>query len=160
MKGRLSAGGTSPVNAVAFSPDGKTLASAGAHGTVWLWNVTTGQRIGNPLTGHAGPVNALAFSPNGTTLATVSVNDIVQLWYVPTGGQIGQPLNDRTSPVTAVTFSPDGRALVGSGATLRLWEVSFLENPIPSLCASAGRSLTPAEWAHYVPGAVFQKVCP
>jgi len=160
VKGRLSAGGTGPVNAVAFSHDGKTLASADAHGTVRLWNVTTGRQFGNPLTGHAGSVNAVAFSHDGKTLATVSVNGIVQLWYVPTGGQIGQPLNDRTGSVTAVTFSPDGRTLAGSGATLRLWAVAFLENPVPSLCASAGRSLTPAEWAHYAPGFPYQKVCP
>ena len=63
-------GHTGTIYSVAFSPDGKTLASASRDGTVRLWDVATHRQIGNPIAGHAGGVTSVAFSPDGKTLAT------------------------------------------------------------------------------------------
>ena len=85
----ISTGHTGPAHtdavlSVAFSPDGKTLASAGRDHTVRLWNVATHRQIGRPLTGHTLAVTSVAFSPNGKTLASASVDGTVRLWDVAT----------------------------------------------------------------------------
>ena len=82
-----------------------------------------------------------------------------------TGRQIGTPLYGHSGPVTSVAFSPGGKTLASGSAdgTIRAWNVTYLADIVPYryLCALAGRSLTPAEWTHYVPpGPAYQRVCP
>ncbi|GLY77066.1 WD40 repeat domain-containing protein [Actinoallomurus iriomotensis] len=73
-------GHAKPVRAVAFSPDGRLLATGSHDGTVRLWNPATGQLIGNPLMGHTKGVWAVAFSPDGRTLAVSSFDGNIRLW--------------------------------------------------------------------------------
>jgi WD40 repeat protein len=72
-------GHASDVNSVAFSPDGKTLASGGGDYTVKLWDVETRQELA-ALTGHNYRVWSVAFSPDGKTLASGSGDNTVKLW--------------------------------------------------------------------------------
>jgi WD40 repeat protein/transcriptional regulator with XRE-family HTH domain len=153
------------VDLVAFGLGGHTLATASYGATVRLWHIATHQ-IATPLTGGTGQTyQAAAFSPDGKTLATASGNgnDTVRLWDLTTGQQIAiLPAGD-TSPPTSVAFSPDGKTLaVGSDdGTVHLWNVGYLMDVMPNLCASAGRSLTPIEWARYTSQSLpYQQVCP
>jgi len=117
-------GHTSAVSAVAFSPDGKTLASASDDRTVGLWSVATHKSLGR-LSGHTNTVRAVAFSPDGKTLASASDDDTVRLWSVATRKSLGR-LSGHTEGVEGVAFSPDGTTLAGgsSDRTVRLWSVA------------------------------------
>jgi WD40 repeat protein/transcriptional regulator with XRE-family HTH domain len=163
-------GGSSPGGGIfgsqaaslAFSPDGRTLASSQGDGSVRLWNVATGQQIGGQL--KAGPVDsigAVAFSPDGTTLAISILGGPVQLWDVATGQQIGRPLGSPLGDPRPVQFSPDGKTLIIGGGPPKLWDVGYLVGTLAQLCTRVGGSLTPAEWALYVPsGPAYRKICP
>ncbi len=111
------------VFSVAFSPDGKTLASAGSDGTIRLWDVRRRVQVAQ-LPGHSDPVEEVRFSPDGTMLASAGEDDTVRLWDLRSGTQVAELTGDR-SEVWSVDFSPDG-ALLASGSrdhTVRLWDV-------------------------------------
>ena len=101
-------GHTSSVRSVAFSPDGKTLASGSRDKTLILWDVASRQPLGQPLTGHTDTVVSVAFSPDGRTLASGSWDKTLILWDVASRQPLGQPLTGHTNRVWSVAFSPDG----------------------------------------------------
>ena len=112
------------VLALAFSPDGTKLATAGNDKAARLWDAATGRPLGLPMR-HDGPVRAVTFSPDGAKVATASEDETARLWDAATGKSLGA-LMAHQGKVQAVVFSPDGTKLAtaGAGKTARLWDAT------------------------------------
>ena len=108
------------IEAAAFSPDGRTLATGSTDGTIRLRDPATGQTAAT-LT-HGGYVVSVTFSPDGRTLASSSTDHTVRLWD-PVTGQATATLFGHTEIVWSVAFSPDGHTLAtgSKDGTVRLW---------------------------------------
>jgi len=117
-------GHTELVNSVAFSPNGRWLASGSSDKTIKLWDVATGEEL-RTLTGHTDFVSSVAFSPDGHWLASGSSDRTIKLWDVATGEEL-RTLTGHTQGVGPVAFSPDGHWLASgsSDRTIKLWDMA------------------------------------
>jgi WD40 repeat protein len=114
----------SSVNAVTYSPDGKS-ALTGGGGGAQLWDATTGSRRNNELFSMSNRVHAVAYSPDGKTILTGDAEPIVRLWDGAGNRRIVEPMK-HTNMVLSVAYSGDGRTILtgSSDNTARFWEAA------------------------------------
>jgi len=165
-------GHDSPVRAVAISPDGHWLVTAGIYDhTARLWDLSAKDPAANPvvLRGHEGRgvhegrVDAVAISPDGRWLVTGSEDKTARVWDLrakdPAASAI--VLRGHENRVTAVAISPDNRRLVtgSEDKTARLWLLQ-LNDLIDLARITVGRNLLADEWQLYFPGEKYRKTFP
>jgi WD40 repeat protein len=119
---------------VAYDPVGEVVACRDGGGVIGRWDLATGERVGETLTGHTLAVQDVAFGMNGQVLVSTSADRTVRLWYLATGQQIGEPMRASDDDTFGVAVSPDSRlvAVASADGTVTLWR--------PVLPAATGRT--------------------
>ena len=137
------------VRVIAFSPDGKTLASGCHDGTMKLWNVA-GQRERFTLTADSGAVNGLAFSPDGRFLATGGRGRIIRIVDVETGDQTAE-FRGHHDAITSLVFTSDGRTLLSASydGTIRAWDP--MPRPAEKVAHEFAKNSISTAWRSYGP---------
>jgi WD40 repeat protein len=113
-------GHAGPAFCVAFSPDGRLLATGGRDGNVRLTDLGTETQIAQ-FTGHTDGVKAVAWSPDGTRIASAGADGTTRLWEAVSGAEVAR-LTGHSNQVNAVAWSPDGTRVASGAGTVRLWD--------------------------------------
>jgi WD40 repeat protein len=113
--------------ALALSPDGRTLAAMGPDHTLWLWDYHSGEKL-KELRGTKEWMGSLAFSPDGRTLAAAGADGALKLYNLSCGAQVAA-LSAHKSACRAVSFSAEGTWLASAGVdnTIKLWYAPTFE---------------------------------
>ena len=122
------------VASLAYSPDGRWIASGSLDGTIGVWDSETGKSLGEQLPGHSGVIYSLAFSPEEETddnrFLFASREATIRVWDSTTLQAVDEPLRGHKSTVWDAKYSPNGRQIISGSAdsTIRVWDIKTHES--------------------------------
>lgn len=118
------------IDAVAFSPDGKTLVGIGPGHSLWSCDTATGKDLVE-FKGHTDWVRAVTFSPDGKLLASAGEDGTIRFWEPTTGKELHR-FGEQYGRFRSLTFSGDGKTLVSAGSKIALWDVASQKDQLPT----------------------------
>jgi WD40 repeat protein len=153
----------SEIRSLAFTPDGKALASASGDTAVKFWSVAKRTPFGEALQGRA-PFSAVRVSPDGRLAVAGTETGAIVLFDVTGRQPLGEPLVGHTGNVFSVAFAANGTLVVSAGRDGRvlLWDVRPWADELAlrdRACSLVGRNLTRSEWSQYLPGKSYRRTC-
>ena len=154
-----------PVDAIAFSPDGKWLATGSQDTTVRLWDLEAKQphrHNAHVLTGAEQRISNLRWSADSQYLVSVSNDGSIRIYDMRQAapGESAVVLAGHTNVISGVDLSEDATVVVSSSydMTVRAWPLTA-GKLVPIGCARAGRGLTPEEWSQHLGDTPYRDIC-
>ena len=128
-------GHTGSIVSVSYSPNAARVVTGSRDKTIRIWDVESGNTVGEPLTGHTDCVNSVAYSPDGCHIISGSSDRTIRIWDAETGAAVGNTLNGHTEWVNSVAYSPDGCHIISGSfdQTIRIWDAetgAVVGNPL------------------------------
>lgn len=157
-------GHSGAVNAAAFSPDSRLLATGDHGGTIRLWNAATGRPLGEPLAAGSS-ITDLSFDPGSAILASADADGEIRFWDIQNSRELGGPLRAHLDAVTSLAFHADGEMLASTdiNKAVVLWDPILWKSDwsrvAHRLCPILSRNLTRAEWAQFLPDQPYHATC-
>lgn len=153
-------GHTASVWSVAFSPDGKVLASGSKDSTIILWDPILRQVLGPPLKGHTASITSVLFSSTSTTLVSGSDDGTIILWDVRTRQPFAPPLKVHIYAIADIALRPDKQMLAMAFGGISLMDIS-LDSWKMRACRIVNRSLSQDEWNYFIGLDIpYRETCP
>ncbi|KAF7975275.1 hypothetical protein HWV62_10164 [Athelia sp. TMB] len=146
-------GHTHEVSAVAYSPNGRRIASASLDGTIRVRDTETGEELWAPFQRHSKAVLSIAYSPSGRHIVSGSFDDTVQIWDSETGEAVGESPFKHYAGVNCVTYSSDGMHILSCAINglVRIWNVQTGKAGTPPIEGKGDYLSTPTWCVAYSP---------
>ncbi|WP_297631271.1 nSTAND1 domain-containing NTPase [Caldilinea sp.] len=151
--------GSAEATALAFSPDGGTLAAGDAQGRIWLWSLEQPARAPRRWNAHVNEINALTFGADGARLYTASADRTVRLWDLSSSLLTPVVLRGHAASVSDVVLAKDSLFTAGADGAIRRWLLAPGELA-QRACIAAGRNLYRDEWERFFPNEPCRPTCP